>query len=118
MPLWNDRPEAWHPILPHVRRRILAHRAETMLVLYEIGPSVTFPLHTHPHVQSGVILEGGGTFRVGDEQWPVTKGSAYLVPGGVPHELVTQAEGTTVVLDVFVPEREDFLGEAQPPDRP
>jgi quercetin dioxygenase-like cupin family protein len=118
MPLWNDRPEAWHEILPQVRRRILAHSAEVMMILYEIGPSVTFPLHTHPHVQSGVVLEGGGVFRVGEERFSLTRGSAYLVPGGVPHELVTQAEGPTVVLDVFAPQREGFLGEALPPDRP
>ena len=118
MPLWNDRPDAWHEILPGVRRRILSHEPGVMMVLYEIGPSTTFPLHTHPHLQSGVILEGGGTFRVGGATWPITKGSAYLVPSGVPHELVTQPEGRTVVLDVFVPERDDFLGETLPPDEP
>ncbi len=118
MPLWNDRPESWHEVLPQVRRRILAHGPQVMLVLYEIGPSVTFPLHNHPHLQSGVVLEGGGDFRVGDETWKLTKGSAYVVPSGVSHELVTEPGGPTRILDVFVPEREDFVSEASPPDRP
>ena len=118
MPLWEDRPDAWHTILPNVRRRILTHDPSLMMVLYEIGPGTTFPNHTHPHVQSGVILEGGGTFSMGGTAFAVRKGSAYLVPSGVPHELKTHAEGTTLVLDVFTPRRDDFLGEALPPDRP
>lgn len=117
MALWNDRPEAWHEILPGVRRRILAHGHGAMLVLYEIAPGSTFPMHTHPHVQAGTFLAGSGTFRVGEEVYRMSKGASYSIPGGVPHELVTDAEGTSVILDVFVPERDDFLSEALPADR-
>jgi len=116
MPLWHDRPDAWHDVLPGVKRRILAHGPGVMLVLYHIAPNSKFPRHTHPHVQSGTFLEGGGEFRVGEETWTMRKGSAYHIPGGVPHELVTHSAGPSVVLDVFVPEREDFLPEALAPD--
>ncbi len=117
MPLWNDRPDAWHEILPGVRRRILTHGHGVMLVLYHIAPSSTFPLHSHPHVQAGTFLEGGGRFRVGAEVYEMRKGSSYSVAGGIPHELVTHADGPSVILDVFVPDREDFLKEALPADR-
>jgi len=46
----------------------------------------------------------------------VKKGSGYSIAGGVPHELVT-GDAPTVVLDVFVPDREDFKSEALPADR-
>ena len=118
MALWNDRPEAWHEILPGVKRRILTDGNGVMLVLYQIAPRTTFPMHTHPHVQAGVFLDGAGRFRVGDRTYDMRKGSSYSIPGGVPHELVTGAEGTTVVLDVFVPEREDFRSEVLPPEVP
>lgn len=118
MPLWNDRPDAWNEILPGVRRRILAHDPAVMMVLYEIAANTTFPRHTHAHVQSGIVLDGGGIFTVGDAAWPITRGSAYLVPGGVPHELVTHSVGPSTVLDVFVPQRDDFLSESRPADRP
>ena len=118
MTLWNDRTEAWHEILPGVRRRILAHGDGVMLVLYEIAPNTTFPMHTHPHVQAGTFLEGGGRFRVGSETYRMRKGSAYSIPGGVPHELVTDPGPVSRVLDVFVPEREDFLKETVPVDQP
>jgi len=115
---WHDRPQAWHEILPGVQRRILTHGHGVMLVLYRIAPGTTFPMHTHPHVQAGTFLEGGGRFRVGDEVYAVSKGSSYSIPGGVPHELVTHGDGPSVVLDVFVPERDDFRPEALPADQP
>ncbi|MGD0250854.1 MAG: cupin domain-containing protein [Thermoplasmata archaeon] len=117
MTLWDERPEAWHEILPGVKRRILAHGDGVMLVLYEIAPNTTFPMHTHPHVQAGTFLEGGGRFRVGPETYPMRTGSAYSIPGGVPHELLTDPGGPSRVLDVFVPEREDFVAETVPPDQ-
>lgn len=117
MPLWEDKLEAWHEILPGVRRRILAHDAGVMMVLYRIDPGTTFPRHTHPHVQSGTVLQGGGRFRVGDDTWQLTVGSSYTVPSDVPHELLSDPSGPTVILDVFTPRREDFLGETVPPDR-
>lgn len=116
MPLWNDRPEAWHEILPGVQRRILTHGHGVMLVLYRIAPNSTFPMHSHPHVQAGTFLEGGGRFTVGQEVYTMQKGSSYSVAGGVPHELVTHADGPSVILDVFVPEREDFMKEVLPAD--
>lgn len=118
MALWDDRPEAWHEVLPGVQRRILTHGNGVMLVLYHIAPNSTFPLHTHPHVQAGTFLEGGGRFRVGAEVYRMTKGSSYSISGGVPHELVTDPGGPSVILDVFVPEREDFLKEALPTEAP
>ncbi len=118
MTLWHDRPESWHEVLPGARRRILSHGHGVMMVLYEIGPNTTIPRHSHPHVQSGLFLSGGGRFQVGTDTYRMVPGSAYSIPGGVPHELVTDASGPSRVLDVFVPERADFLSEAVPSDPP
>ncbi len=118
MPLWNDRTDAWHEVLPGVHRRILAHAPDVMMVLYRIAPGSLFPMHSHPHTQSGVVLEGAGVFRVGAESWDLTTGSAYSVPGGVPHEFRADPKRPVVILDVFTPPREEFLSEALPADQP
>lgn len=118
MPLWHDAGAAWHEILPGVRRRILAHGGSGMLVLYRIEPDRLFPRHTHSQAQYGTVLEGGGTFRVGDQTWTLRAGDAYYVPPDVPHELRTDRSSPSVILDVFAPERPDFLPEALPPDEP
>jgi quercetin dioxygenase-like cupin family protein len=117
MPLWEDKPEAWHEILPGVRRRIVAHGPSVMMVLYRIAAGSHFPLHTHPHVQSGTVLEGGGEFEVGGQVWKLRPGSSYTIPGEVPHELRSSPDATTVIVDVFTPRREDFRHETVPPDR-
>ena len=117
MPLWEDKPEAWHEVQPGVQRRILTHEPGVMLVLYRLGPESVFPMHTHPHVQSGTVLQGGGKFRVGNDTWILRVGSSYLLPPNVPHELTTDPGGPTVVLDVFTPRREEFLHETVRPDR-
>ena len=117
MPLWEDKPEAWHEIQPGVQRRILAHDLGVMMVLYRIAPGSRFALHTHPHVQSGTVLEGGGQFQVGTQTWTLRPGSAYTVPPNVPHELRSDPKTPTVVLDVFTPRREEFLHETVRPDQ-
>lgn len=118
MSLWHDRPEAWHDVMPGVKRRILTNGHGVMMVLYHIAPNSTFPMHTHTQVQAGVFLEGSGRFQVGKETYLVRKGSSYSIPSGVPHELVTDSSGPAVVLDVFAPERDDFKGEVLAADRP
>jgi quercetin dioxygenase-like cupin family protein len=118
MPLWHDSPDAWHEILPGVRRRILAHGSSAMMVLYRIEPGRVFPRHTHPHAQYGTVLEGGGTFHVGDQSWTLRPGDGYFVPPDVPHELRSDPSKSTVILDVFAPRRDDFLNETVPSDAP
>ncbi len=118
MPLWQDRPEAWHEILPGVRRRVIAGELGVTIVIYRIAPGSVFPLHSHPHVQGGTVIEGGGSFRVGEATWELGPGSTYLVPSNVPHELRSDPKRPTVLVDLFVPERDDLRGEQVPPDRP
>jgi quercetin dioxygenase-like cupin family protein len=89
-----------------------------MMVMYRIEPGRVFPRHTHPHVQCGQVLEGGGTFLVGDSSWTMRAGDSYYIPPNVPHELHTDGSVASVILDVFAPERDDFLPESVPADEP
>ncbi len=115
---WEDRPSSWHDPMPGVRRRILNHSPLGMMVLYRIDPEKVFPLHSHPHAQFGVFLEGGGEFRVGDSVWKMKKGDSYYIPPGVSHELRTSKTEESVIIDFFTPERQDYHSEAVAPDTP
>jgi quercetin dioxygenase-like cupin family protein len=112
---WSDRRDAWREVMPGVKRRILTHSSTGMMVMYHIEPRRVFPLHSHPHAQYGVFLEGGGSFRVGGKEWAMKKGDAYFIPPGVPHELRTGDE-PSVIIDFFTPAREDYVPEAPAPD--
>jgi AraC family transcriptional regulator, transcriptional activator of pobA len=44
--------------------------------------------HSHPnHMQFLLINQGGGTFRIDDKKWDVTKQSLILVPAGCVHDM-------------------------------
>ena len=79
-----------------------------MLNLIRFEPGATVPLHSHPHEQLGVVLEGMQALvvdGVGHELGPF---EAYVLPGGVEHSAYCGPDGA-LVLDVFQPVREDYL---------
>jgi quercetin dioxygenase-like cupin family protein len=102
--------------MPGVRRRIVNHASTGMMVYYKIDPGKVFAWHSHPHAQFGFVLEGGGVFRVGETEWRTKPGDGYYIPPGVFHELRTDGERPSVLIDFFTPERGDYLGEALAPD--
>ena len=110
--VWHEKEGAWHEIMPGVRRRILSHASTGMMVYYKIEAGKVFALHNHPHAQFGVVLEGRGTFRIGGSEWKIRPGDGYYIPPGVFHELRTEGEEPSVLIDFFTPERDDYLGEA------
>ncbi len=59
---------------------------EVVHLLVEAKPNAVAPRHTHPGVESTVVLEGGGE-QVIDGQAPisVSAGGTWQVPTGVPH---------------------------------
>lgn len=67
-------------------------------------------LHTHPHEQCGYVISGEYHLIVdGDEKIDVIMhpGDTYAIPGNTPHSFEV-IEGGEVV-DVFTPQREDYL---------
>ena len=81
--------------------------ADAMVNLIRFEPGATVPLHSHPHEQLGIVLEGMQALEVdgvAHELWPL---EAYVLPGGVEHSAYCGPEGA-LVLDVFTPVREDY----------
>ena len=116
--LWSDKSEAWHEVMPGVKRRVLCHASTGMVVHYKIEKGKTFPRHNHPHAQFGVILEGKAVFNFDDgTTWPVKAGDSYFFPPGIFHQFTISQESSVEAIDFFTPERGDFLEETLPPDR-
>ncbi|HVM30134.1 MAG TPA: cupin domain-containing protein [Candidatus Limnocylindrales bacterium] len=98
-----------------VARRLVGQRS--MFAVVELEPNTAVPEHRHPHEQLGLVLTGGGRFRVGHEVMDVSPGSTWNIPPDIPHEFTVGPEGA-VVIDVFTPNREDWEGLPQAQDRP
>lgn len=90
-------------------RKLLSYGGGLMMVEVPVGKMDAPPsLHNHPHEQVSYIL--GGSFKVfyGDKSEILKKGdSIYLAPS-LPHGVQALEDGS-VILDVFTPQRNDFL---------
>ncbi|MGQ0637204.1 MAG: cupin domain-containing protein [Planctomycetaceae bacterium] len=96
-----------HTIFPGVEIRTMAGD-QTMVSVVEFQPGAIVEVHSHPHEQMGMVLEGQAHFYVGDEDRVLGPGDLYRIPGGVPHRVVA-VEGRVRALDFFHPVREDYL---------
>lgn len=88
-------------------RRILAYDSPLMAVevAFETG-SEGVP-HAHPHTQLSYVLSGSFRYAVEDESVILNPGDSIVVPSGLTHGTVCLQKG--VLLDVFTPQRDDFL---------
>jgi len=78
-----------------------------MLNLIRFEPRATVPLHSHPHEQLGIVLEGMQALVVDGVPHELGPLEAYVLPGGVEHSAYCGLDGA-LVLDVFSPAREDY----------
>lgn len=79
---------------------------KVMLSLVRFTPGSEVPMHTHPHEQAGVVLEGEFDFTIGVETRRVKAGDTYIIPGGVEHG--AKADQHALTLDIFHPVREEY----------
>jgi unsaturated pyranuronate lyase len=82
-----------------------------MLNLVDLEPDSTVARHSHPHEQLGLILRGSMTLKVQGTDHLLEPMDGYTLPGGVEHEGIAGSEGC-LVLDVFLPVREDYREKA------
>jgi quercetin dioxygenase-like cupin family protein len=86
-------------------RPLFGERAMLNLIRFE--PGATVPLHSHPHEQLGLVLEGMQALVVDGVARELGPLEAYVLPGGVEHSAYCGPEGA-LVLDVFSPPREEY----------
>ena len=80
---------------------------QMLFSLVEVDANSEVPLHTHPHEQGGIIIEGELEMSVGGEVKLLKPGDMYIIPGNVEHYAKAHAV-KAVALDIFSPVREEF----------
>ncbi len=93
-------------LVPGVRTRTFWGE-QMLLSLVEVDANSEVPLHTHPHEQGGVIIEGELEMGVDGEVKLLKPGDMYIIPGNVEHYAKAHAV-KAVALDIFSPVREEF----------
>jgi len=86
---------------------MLACGKEAQIIEFFLPKGVVFPLHKHPHEQTGFIAEGRLRMTIAGQQYELGKGDAYFVPPDVEHS--TMALEDCVNIDVFSPPRKEYV---------
>jgi quercetin dioxygenase-like cupin family protein len=93
---------------PRVATR-LVWGEKLMLSYVTVQPNAPIvPLHSHPHEQMGIVLEGKVGLTIGSETREIKKGDMFLIPSDTPHGLAFTLDKPAVILDIFSPPREEF----------
>ena len=86
---------------------------KVMMSLVEVAPGAVMPLHSHPHEQTGIMMQGEFEMTIGGETRVLSTGDAYVIPGGIEHG-VRGLDGWSLALDIFSPPREDYKVTSDP----
>ena len=85
----------------------VVHGDRLTFSVVELDPDTVVPEHQHEHEQLGMVLTGSVSFRVGDEIQDLGPGATWSIPSNTAHEVHVGRDGA-VVIDVFVPTRDDW----------
>ena len=88
-------------------RKILAHGGKMMMVEVRFKKGARGIVHSHPHEQVSYIHKGSFEVEIDGEKELLSAGDSFYTPPDVPHGVLALEEA--VILDVFTPQREDFL---------
>jgi len=102
---WDKYPA--NEVAPGVRIKT-PYGENLMLSRVEFDAGAVVPMHSHPHEQGGMMIEGKMKFTIDGESRIVEPGEAFLIPGNVPHR-AEAIDGPCVALDIFSPIREDYV---------
>lgn len=90
-----------------VERKILASDGKMMTVEVRFKKGSIGTVHSHPHEQVSYVISGSFEFEVEGKKEIIRAGDSYYVKPDAMHGVVALED--SVILDVFTPQREDFL---------
>ena len=104
--IWNPDEMKSRELAPGVTAKI-ASGEKLMFSLVTLEPDSVVPEHSRPHEQMGIMMSGDMELTVAGESRRLSANEICLVPGGVPHKVVTGPRGA-LALDAFSPPREEY----------
>ncbi len=90
-----------------ITRRILARGGKMMGVEASFKKGAVGSVHCHEHEQISYIVSGSFEYVADGIKYQLKAGDSYYVPPQVAHGATALED--SVILDIFTPQREDFL---------
>ena len=97
----------WESVGVGVRRQILGHGPDLMVVRVDFDEGAVGALHHHPHRQATYVAAGRFEVTLGGDKQTLGPGDCFFAAADVPHAVVALERGT--LIDTFTPARADFL---------
>lgn len=92
---------------PGITRRLIARGGQIMAVHVTFEKGAVGAIHKHVHEQVSYIVSGSFEYYADGQKYILKAGDSYFVPENQEHGAVALED--SVILDVFTPQREDFL---------
>jgi quercetin dioxygenase-like cupin family protein len=80
---------------------------EASLAAVSLDADTKVPEHSHVNEQTGMLISGSLTFRIGDEAQELTPGATWAIPANVPHSVDAGPDGAFLI-ELFAPPRADW----------
>ncbi|MCH6265939.1 cupin domain-containing protein [Neobacillus citreus] len=90
------------------KRKLLGRGGSLMMTEVSFQKDAIGAIHSHPHEQVSYIVQGSFEFNLDGNVQQVVKGDSIYIPSNTLHG-VKALEDDSIILDVFTPQREDFL---------
>ncbi|MCV0395148.1 MAG: cupin domain-containing protein [Rhizobiaceae bacterium] len=97
----------WTPVETGVKRRLLTHDDEMMVVEVAFEKGAVGAAHSHPHRQASVVAEGVFEVTIEGRTERLEKGGSFIVPSNAVHGCRALEAGR--LIDTFTPARTEFL---------
>jgi quercetin dioxygenase-like cupin family protein len=93
---------------PGLKRRVLAYNDKLFVAEHAMKKGWVGTVHSHPHDQVVYIVRGHLTVTCQGRTFHARPGDTFVVRGGIEHG--ASALEDSLVVDVFTPAREDYIG--------
>ena len=101
-------PDAYVERVPGCRWAVVASPGATF-VYWDFDPQYVIPRHNHPHAQCAIAINGNIDLVFDDHTVSMQPGQMLYIPPHVYHR--GQTTGRCIIIDAFVPNREEYEAE-------
>ena len=88
---------------------VMATGEHMQMIWARYEPGASYTLHTHPHEQFSVLLQGRLRLTVGDEVRNIGPGDMWYAPANVVHGGELLGEEAVVFIDIYGPPSDTIL---------
>jgi quercetin dioxygenase-like cupin family protein len=99
----------WEDLGNGIQRQLFGYDETIMMVKVKFKKGAVGDVHSHPHAQVSYVESGAFEMTIGDDKKVIKTGDGFYVHPNILHGTVCLEPG--ILIDVFSPQREDFLPE-------